>query len=70
VGAEGEEGVDVEVVAVQGDMEVVPRLQTICVIRRGQEDVVAWHLALDICLPQVDSPDKPPSRPTPHIPPL
>ncbi len=51
VGAEGAEDVDMEVVAVQGDKEVVPRLQTICVIRRGQEDVVAWHLALDIYLP-------------------
>ena len=70
MGAEGEEGVDVEVVAVQGDEEVVPCLQTICVIRRGQEDVVAWHLALIICLLQVDSLDKQPSRPTPHIPTL
>jgi hypothetical protein len=70
VGTEGEEDTDVEVVEVQGDEEVVPRLQTICVIRRGQEDVVAWHLALDIYLPQVDSPDKGPSRPTPHIPTL
>jgi hypothetical protein len=70
VGAEGEEDADVEVVPVQGDEEIVPRLQTICVIRRGQEDMVAWHLALDICLPQVDSPDKQPSRPTPHIPTL
>jgi hypothetical protein len=69
-GAEGEEDADVEVVAVQGDKEVVPCLQTICVIRSGQEDVVAWHLALDICLLQVDSPDKRPSRPTPHIPTL
>ncbi len=69
-GAEGEEDVDVEVVAVQRDEEVVPRLQTICVIRRGQEDVVAWHLALDICHLQVDSPDKQPSCPTPHIPTL
>jgi hypothetical protein len=69
-GAEGEEDGDVEVVAVQGDEEVVPRLQTICVIHRGQEDVVAWHLALDIYLPQVDSPDKRPSCPNPHIPTL
>ena len=69
-GAEGEEDADVEVVAVQGDEEVVPHLQTICVIRRGQEDVVSLHLALDFCLPQVDSPDKQPSRPTPHIPTL
>ena len=67
MGAEGEEDGDVEVVAVQGDEEVVPHLQTIYVIRRGQEDVVAWHLELDICLPQVDSLDKRPSRPTPHI---
>jgi hypothetical protein len=70
MGAEGEEDGDMEVVTVQGDEEVVPHLQTICVIGRGQEDVVAWHLALDICLPQVDSPDKRPSRPTPHIPTL
>jgi hypothetical protein len=49
-GAEGEEDADVEVVAVQGDKEVVPRLQTICIMRRGQEDVVAWHQALDIYL--------------------
>jgi hypothetical protein len=69
-GAEGEEDADVEVVVVQGDKEVVPHLQIICVIRRGQEDVVAWHLALDICLPQVISPDKQPSCPTPHIPTL
>jgi hypothetical protein len=64
-GAEGEEDADVEVVTVHGDEEVVPHLQTICVIHRGQEDVVAWHLALDICLPQVDSPDK---QPTAHPP--
>jgi hypothetical protein len=69
-GAEGEEDADVEVVTVQGDKEVVPLLQTICVIRRGQEDLVAWHLALDIYLPQVNSPDKRPSCPTPHIPTL
>ena len=69
-GAEGEEDTDVEIVAVQGDKEVIPCLQTICVICRGQEDVVAWHLALDICLPQVDSLDKRPSHPTPHIPTL
>ncbi len=69
-GAEGEEDTDVEIVAVQGDKEVIPCLQTICVICRGQEDVVAWHLALDICIPQVDSPDKQLSRPTPHIPTL
>ncbi len=69
-GVEGEEDADVEVVAVHGDEEVVPHLQSICVIRRGQKDVVAWHLALDICLPQVDSLDKRPSHPTPHIPTL
>jgi hypothetical protein len=51
-GAEGEEDADMEVVMVQGDKEVVPCLQTICVICRGQEDMVAWHLALDICLLQ------------------
>jgi hypothetical protein len=33
-----------EEVAVQGDEEVVPRLQTICKIRKRQEDMVAWHL--------------------------
>jgi hypothetical protein len=42
--AEGEEDADVEVVTVQGDEEVVPHLQTICKIRKWQEDVVAWHL--------------------------
>ncbi len=68
--AEGEEDADMEVVAMQGDKEVVPHLQTICIIRRGQEDVVAWYLASDICLPQVDSPDKRPSHPTAHIPTL
>jgi hypothetical protein len=70
VGMEGEEDADMEVVAVQGDEKVVPHLQTICVIHRVQENVVAWHLTLDICLPQVDSPDKQPSCPTPHIPTL
>ncbi len=70
VGAEGEEDAEVEVVAVQGDKEVVPHLQTIFVIRRGQEDVVAWHLELNIYLPQVDSPAKRPSHPIPHIPTL
>ncbi len=69
-GVEGEEDVDVEVVAVQGDKEVVLHLQTICVIHSSQEDIVAWHLALDNCLPQVGSPDKQPSRSTPHIPTL
>ncbi len=66
--AEGEEDMDVEVVVVQGDEEVVPRLQTICEIRKRLEDVVAWHLLeLDIYSPQVDSTDKQPSRLTPHI---
>jgi hypothetical protein len=65
---EGEEDADVEVVMVQGDKEVVPPLQTICKIRKRQEDVVAWHLLeLDIYNPQVDSTDKQPSRLTPHI---
>ncbi len=66
--AEGEEDMDVEVVTVQGDEEVVPRLQTICKIRERQEDVVAWHLLeLNTYNPQVDSTDKQPSRLTPHI---
>ncbi len=57
--AEGEEDANVEVVAVQGDKEVVARLQTICKIRKQQEDVVSWHLLeLDIYRPQVDSTDK------------
>ncbi len=65
---EGEEDADVEVVAVQGDEEVVPCLQTICEICKRQEDVVAWHLLeLDIYRPQVDSTDKQPSCITPHI---
>ncbi len=68
VGVEGEEDADVEVVVVQGDEEVVPHLQTICKIRKRQEDVVAWHLLeLDIYNPQVDSMDKQPSGLTPHI---
>ncbi len=66
--AEGEEDADVEVVAVQGDEEVVPRLQTICEICKRQEDVVVWHLLeLDIYRQQVDSTDKQPSCLTPHI---
>jgi hypothetical protein len=66
--AEGEEDADMEVVAVQGDEEVVPHFQTICKIRKRQEDVVAWHLLeLDIYNPQVDSMDKQPSCLTPHI---
>ncbi len=66
--AKGEEDADVEVVAVQGDKEVVPRLQTICKICKWQKDMVAWHLLeLDIYNQQVDSTDKRPSRLTPHI---
>jgi hypothetical protein len=57
--AEAEEDADMEVVAVQGDEEVIPRLQTICKIRKQQEDMVAWHLLeLDIYRLQVDSADK------------
>jgi hypothetical protein len=64
----GEEDPNVEVVAVQGDKEVVPRLQTICKICKRQDDVVAWHLLeLDIYSPQVDSMNKQPSHLTPHI---
>ncbi len=66
--AEGEEDADVEVVAVQGDEEVVPHLQTMCKICKRQEDMVAWHLLeLDVYNPQVDSTDKQPSRLIPHI---
>ncbi len=66
--AEGEEDADVEVVAVQGDKEIIPCLQTMCEIRKQQEDMVAWHLLkLDIHCLQVDSMDKQPSRLTPHI---
>ncbi len=68
VDAEGEEDADVEVVVVQRDEEVVPRLQTIGKIPKWQEDVVAWHLLeFDIYNPQVDSTDKQPSHLTPPI---
>jgi hypothetical protein len=53
---------------VQGDEEVVTHLQTICKIRKRQEDVAAGHLLeLAIYSPQVDSMDKQPSHLTPHI---
>ncbi len=43
-GAEGEEDVDVEGVAVEGGEVLVPCLQTICETHKWQEAVEEWHI--------------------------
>ena len=43
-GAEGEEDVDVEGVAVEGDEVLIPCLQTICKTHKWQEAMEEWHV--------------------------
>ena len=43
-GSEGEEDMDMEGVAMEGDEVLVPRLQTICESHKCQEAMEEWHI--------------------------